>query len=256
MGLLNGRKPTPESSYDPIAGLYHRMWANWYWPAARAALEEIFFLRIPAGARILDLCCGSGHVTRELIDRGFRVVGIDSSAALIKLARRDNPSGDFRVQDARCLQLESHLEAILSTFDSLNHILTLKDLERVFAEAFHVLLPGGLFVFDMNLEQAYGLDLRQWIVDDSETELGMVRGTFDPGTKLAKTELIWFTQQDKKNGLWKQYRSTVEQRCYTEAEILAGLKAAGFRDVEITPATQAGVNVDLGYGRIFVSARA
>jgi SAM-dependent methyltransferase len=232
------------------------MWANWYWPAARAALEHIFFSKIPAGTSILDLCCGSGHVTRELINRGFRVVGIDSSAMLIELARRDNPRGDFRAQDARCLQLDRRFGAVLSTFDSLNHILTREDLERVFAEVFRILLPGGLFVFDMNLEEAYGMDLRQWIVDISDTEVGMIRGTFDPGTKLATTELIWFIRRDEKSDLWKRHHATVRQRCYPEAEIVNGMRAAGFGEIEIMPATRAGVNVDLGYGRIFVSARA
>src|SRR4051794_22373065 len=89
------------SSYDPIAGMYHKLWADWYLPAALPALELLFFSKVPQGSRVLDVCCGSGHVTRELIRRGYAVTAVDASAELIALAKRDWPGVDWRVQDAR-----------------------------------------------------------------------------------------------------------------------------------------------------------
>jgi len=90
-----------ESPYDAVAGMYHALWNHLYLPAAMPALERLLFSRVPAGGRVLDLCCGSGHVTRELVGRGYRVTGVDSSAGLIALATRDLPGVDFQVQDAR-----------------------------------------------------------------------------------------------------------------------------------------------------------
>src|SRR5579875_3088746 len=110
------------SSYDEIAEMYHALWADFYLPAALPALEKLFFERVPGGARVLDVCCGSGHVTEELVRRGYRVTGIDSSSELIALARTAVPGAEFRVQDARNIQLEEPCDAALSTFDSLNHL--------------------------------------------------------------------------------------------------------------------------------------
>src|ERR1700728_153608 len=84
------------SSYDDIADMYHSLWANWYLPAALPALEKLFFSQLCSGGRVLDLCCGSGHVTRELVERGYAVTGVDASAALIAIARRELPQVDFR----------------------------------------------------------------------------------------------------------------------------------------------------------------
>lgn len=242
------------SSYDEIAGMYHALWADWYLPAAMPALEKLFFANIPKGTTVLDLCCGSGHVTKELVKRGYRVTGVDSSSELIALAVKDLPGVDLRIQDAAALQLEGRYRAALSTFDSLNHILTLEDLRKVFGGVRHVLEQGGLFVFDMNLEEAYSLDLREWSVDIKEQSVGMVRGKYDPTEKRAFTELIWFVKAAEEN-LWRQRRSIVEQRCYPLTDILLSLSEAGFESVEATPARNAGVTSDLGFGRVFFVAR-
>lgn len=53
----------------------------------RAWLEK-FVRTIPRGGQILDLGCGGGEpVDRFLIDRGYRLTGVDIAPAMIKLAR-------------------------------------------------------------------------------------------------------------------------------------------------------------------------
>ncbi len=243
------------SSYDDIAGLYHALWADWYLPAAMPALEKLFFSQVPTGARVLDLCCGSGHVTKELVRRGYNVTGIDSSAVLIALARRDLPDVDLRIEDARSFELEGRYDAALSTFDSLNHILTIDELGDVFVQTHRALASCGLFVFDMNLEEAYLTDLEDWTVNVTGESIGLVRGSYNRLTQTARTEIIWFRATGNDN-LWQKHRSVVEQRCYTQAEILLALQEAGFRNIEAIPARQAGVASDLGHGRIFLVAHA
>lgn len=243
------------SSYDNIAGMYDAFWADWYLPAALPALEQLFFSKVSHGSRVLDLCCGSGHVTKELVARGYAVTGVDLSPALIEKARQALPGTEFLVQDARELRLEPGYDAVISTFDSLNHILTAEDLRKVFVRVRQHLVTGGLFVFDMNGEQAYFIDLRQWIGTVGENSVGLVRGTYDTATKTALTELIWFEKKEEP-GVWTRKESVVEQRCYPQAEIVTALLESGFKNVEAIAAADAGVTSDLGFGRIFYVARA
>ncbi len=149
--------------------------------------------------------------------------------------------------------LEQPYDAILSTFDSLNHILTLEDLARVFLESRRVLRPFGFFTFDMNLEEAYTADLREWAVTVSGKSVGLVRGRYDPVTRNAETELIWFTDtgQDR---LWRQRHSIVKERCYSQAEVLNALRDAGFTSIEAISARDAGVTSEIGFGRIYFVA--
>jgi SAM-dependent methyltransferase len=242
------------SSYDDVATMYHALWANSYLPAALPALERLFFCHLPTSAHVLDVCCGSGHVTAELVKRGYTVTGVDSSAELIQIARRDLPRVEFAVQDVRHLDLKGPFHAALSTFDSLNHILSLEDLHAVFSGVYEVLKPGGLFVFDMNLEEAYSLDLHNWTVNVRHNAVGLSRGIYDPVTHTAHTELIWFTQNGSED-CWQRRQSIVEERCYEKQDILQALQFAAFRNIEVYSAEQLAVDKEFGFGRYFFSAR-
>ncbi|TJZ45325.1 class I SAM-dependent methyltransferase [Streptomyces piniterrae] len=64
--------------------------------AAGAWLAE----SLPAGSRVLDLGCGTGVPTaRQLSDAGHRVVGVDFSPSMIKLARDNVPAAEFHRLD-------------------------------------------------------------------------------------------------------------------------------------------------------------
>jgi SAM-dependent methyltransferase len=219
------------------------------------ALERLFFSRVPSGAAVLDLCCGSGHVTKELVARGYQVAGVDVSASLIEHARESLPDVPFFVQDARELTFRDDFDAILSTFDSLNHILSLEDLQCAFAGARRALRAAGVFVFDMNLEEAYSADLHSWAVTVDDTNVTLVRGAYNRELHLGETELIWFEQADAAENVWHQHRSVVKERCYPEQDILAALGEAGFGEVTTTSAVDAGMSAQLGFGRWFFTAR-
>jgi trans-aconitate methyltransferase len=51
--------------------------------------------------QILDLGCGTGHLTAEIADRAESVVGIDAAAEMVAQAREQYPDLDFRQADAR-----------------------------------------------------------------------------------------------------------------------------------------------------------
>jgi SAM-dependent methyltransferase len=233
--------------------MYDRLWRDWYLPAALPAFQRFFFDQVPPGAKVLDVCCGSGHVTGELVERGYRVTGVDVSPALIELARKNVPGAGFVVQDVRSFQVPVLFDAAISTFDALNHLLSIEDLQSAFAAIVLALKPGGLFFFDMNLEEAYSLDLRHWNATVEEDSVSLVRGTFDPLSKLAETELVWFTRTGDET--WERRTSVIRERCYSQSQILQAVNNAGFSAAQAIPARDAGVSADLGFGRVFFSAR-
>ncbi len=212
------------------------------------------FARLSPNASVLDVCCGSGHVTAELVKHGYDITGVDSSKALIEIARRDLPQVEFFVQDVRHLNVPGPFDAAISTFDSLNHILSLEDLQAVFSGVYSALKPGGLFVFDMNLEEAYSLDLHQWLVNIRHDAVGLSRGMYDPVTHTAHTELIWFTQTASKD-CWQRRQSIVEERCYEKPDIVQALQFSRFRNIEAHSAEELAVDKEFGFGRYFFSAR-
>jgi ubiquinone/menaquinone biosynthesis C-methylase UbiE len=104
-----------------------------------------------AGARVLDVGCGTGVLSRALAGRasGGSVLGIDAAPALLARARelsRDAPGLRFVEGDARALPLEDASADAVFLDSTLSHV---PGPERAVAEAFRVLRPGGvLAVFD------------------------------------------------------------------------------------------------------------
>lgn len=238
------------AAYDPIAEFYHHAWDNWYLPAVRPALENLFFSSVAPPARILDVCCGSGHVTGELVARGYDVTGIDISSRLIALAQRELPTAVFLVKDVREFSLPTTFEGAICTFDSLNHLLTLRELTSALSSIRRCLVEGAVFVFDMNLEEAYKQDLTQWTRYIRDGRIGFVRGFYSPETRRAETELMWFVP-DAAEDVYRKHEAKVEQQCYSREEISEALRQAGFSNIEMYTALEAGMMNELGFGRVF-----
>jgi ubiquinone/menaquinone biosynthesis C-methylase UbiE len=52
------------TAYDRFAWVYDRYWAGDFATRVLPVLERLLLASLPAGARILDLCCGTGQLAR------------------------------------------------------------------------------------------------------------------------------------------------------------------------------------------------
>lgn len=141
------------TDYDRLASVYDRHWA-FFAEGIVPVLDRLVLGDLPDGSHVIDLCCGTGRLARMLTDR-FEVSGIDGSSRMIDIAKRNAPEARFIIADAREFALDGQAAAVVSTFDSLNHVMSIGDLTDVFLRVRAVLEPGGSFVFDMNMENGY-----------------------------------------------------------------------------------------------------
>ena len=66
------------------------------------------------GELILDLGCGTGHLTKTIAESGARVIGIDSSPHMIEMAHATYPELEFLIADARNFSFTDPFDAIFS----------------------------------------------------------------------------------------------------------------------------------------------
>lgn len=101
---------------------------------------------------VLDLGCGSGVWARMLTQAGYDVLGIDSSARMIELARKRTRVARFRVGSFHKLSLPP-CDAVTSLGECLNYRFDttggVSDLKRLFRRVYTALRPGGVFIFDI-----------------------------------------------------------------------------------------------------------
>jgi trans-aconitate methyltransferase len=139
----------PESGKEWDAALYEAK-HSFVWERGAELLE---LLAPQAGERILDLGCGTGHLTAKIAESGAHVVGVDSSPEMIAEAKRNYPELEFIVADARDFQFEKPFDAVFSNA-MLHWIL---EPERVVQSVGEALVTGGRFVAELggqgNIEQ-------------------------------------------------------------------------------------------------------
>jgi len=95
-----------------------------------------------SGERILDIGCGTGHLTAQIAESGARVVGVDRSDEMVKAARKAYPNLQFEVTDAREMPYHNDFDAVFSNA-TLHWI---REPERVIRSVQNALRPGGRFV--------------------------------------------------------------------------------------------------------------
>ena len=94
------------------------------------------------GERILDLGCGTGHLTKRIAESGAGIVGIDKSSAMIEEARRLYPHLRFEIADGTDYHFDEPFDAVFSNAA----IHWMKDQAAVARSIFQSLKPGGRFV--------------------------------------------------------------------------------------------------------------
>ena len=112
---------------------------------ARSAEEFVERLDIPAGARVLDLACGTGNTAIPLARRGAQVTGVDIAPNLLAQARERAAAEGLKITfeegDAEELSYsDASFDAVVSMFGAMfapQHELVAKECARV-------LKPGGL----------------------------------------------------------------------------------------------------------------
>jgi SAM-dependent methyltransferase len=101
---------------------------------------------------VVDLGCGSGILARSLMSRGYDVLGVDASAAMLAIARRVAPRARFVHGSAEAVPLP-RCRAIVATGEALSYLGRHRSpdalLRRHVRRAARALEPGGIFVFDV-----------------------------------------------------------------------------------------------------------
>ncbi|HXY01914.1 MAG TPA: methyltransferase domain-containing protein [Candidatus Limnocylindrales bacterium] len=112
---------------------------SFVWKMAAGLLE---LLDAKPGERILDIGCGTGHLTAQIAATGAQVTGIDRSAEMIEQARAAHPAIHFEVADARDMTFPEPFDAVFS--NATLHWIT--EPERAVTAIASALRSGGRFV--------------------------------------------------------------------------------------------------------------
>ncbi|MGQ9782600.1 MAG: class I SAM-dependent DNA methyltransferase [Armatimonadota bacterium] len=181
---------------------------------------------------VLDLACGTGNVSELLADRGYAVVGVDISPEMIEVARTKSGRVEYYMQDISELNLDNRqFELAICLFDSLNYITDPVRLAACFERVGAHLVPGGLFIFDVNTVYA----LEHGFFDQANLAFGSYpryvwTSQYDHRTHICQVDMLFEVMED---GHVKQFKEVHYQRGYSLEELTRWLVEAGFEVLEI-----------------------
>ncbi|MFQ6043821.1 MAG: class I SAM-dependent methyltransferase, partial [Candidatus Poribacteria bacterium] len=126
-------------------------------PDEAKTAEEVRFiidaLELPAGARILDVCCGYGRHALQLARRGFFVVGLDYSREYLRRASVAALKNALPVRfvraDMRAIPFMGQFDAVLSLLTSIGFFERESEDEGVFVQMAQAAKPQAKLFIDV-----------------------------------------------------------------------------------------------------------
>jgi trans-aconitate methyltransferase len=116
---------------------------------------------------ILDIGCGTGHLTAQIAARGANAIGLDASESMLEIARSTYPDITFLHADASDFEVSQQVDAIFSNA-ALHWIL---DADGCVASMSRALRAGGRFVIEMGGQG--NIDQIMSALMDSVAEIGI-----------------------------------------------------------------------------------
>ena len=246
------------SSYSFLAGCYDQLTYDVDYAAWADYIEKHFQKRPLPGRTVLDLACGTGSLTRELALRGYELIGVDQSPEMLAEAAEKNRGVSpiepiFLCQPMEKLDLYGTIDACVCCLDSVNYVTRPQKLQKAFERVHLFLMPGGLFLFDVNTpEKLAGLD-GQVFLDETEDAYCVWRAEFSRRSHICSYFMDIF-RLDQATGQWERGEELHQERAYGLEELAAMLERAGFRDIK----TSGGLTMrpqKAGEPRVFFTAR-
>jgi SAM-dependent methyltransferase len=136
--------------YDRIAGIYD--------PWSRSVTEDVEFYvehALAVEGPVVELAVGTGRIAIPVARAGRRVIGVDSSPAMLAVARAAAREAgvkdllDLRVGDLREPPVPERVDLVICPFRSLLHMRTEDEKLLALRAARNLLVDGGAFVFDV-----------------------------------------------------------------------------------------------------------
>lgn len=211
-----------------------------------SAYIDYLVKHIPSQSAVLDLGCGTGNVSIELALRGYDVTGLDVSCEMLTEARykseKQKTNVFYTCQDMTSFSCPVRYDAVVSSFDCLNYILTKDKLFSALSRVYSSLSQNGVFLFDMNSPYKFeNIYADNTFVIEEEGIFCVWENEFNKNTGKCNFYINIFVQENEK---YTRYYEKQTEKSYPLKTVLKLIKEAGFSSVEVYSDFNGGKVVD------------
>lgn len=222
---------------------------------ARAPAEVRAVLRLLGlrrGARVLDMPCGHGRHSLELLRRGLRVTAVDRARRYIAAARRAGRAFGKRARwvcaDMREFAADSEFDGVVNLWTSFGYFEDPADDERVARNFVGSLKPGGRLVMDLMGKEVLARVFKAENIRAHDSGLILIERA-RVVRDWTRVESTWIVVRGG-----RRRELAFSLRLYSAAELRALLERVGFEDVRALGSLE-GTPYDHEAKRLVVVAR-
>ncbi|MBQ5824496.1 MAG: class I SAM-dependent methyltransferase [Clostridia bacterium] len=224
------------SGYSFFSSVYDTLTENVNYAARADYIADLLADNGIKGGILLDLACGTGTLSIEMADKGFEVIGVDSSADMLSVAMNNAYESEknilFLCQQMQQLDLYGTINAAICTLDSINHLTDPADVQKTFDKVSLFTEPGGIFIFDINTVYKHREVLADnTFVYDTDDVYCVWQNSLDKETDTVQIDLDIFEQLE--DGVYERMQESFCERAYPLPLIKEMLYKAGFETVTV-----------------------
>ncbi len=222
------------SCYHALASYYDRLTADVDYSRFADRYEQAF--REDGGSfhLLLDLCCGTGSLSRVMSERGYELISVDASEEMLMDAREKCADLSlpplFLQQDVSELDLYGTVDAAFCSLEGINY-LSPEDAALLLARLKHFIRPGGLLMFDLRSPDYLAALDGDTFVDEDDDFLCLWRADYDTELRALVYGMDIFSREGR---LWKRSREEHIEYAHSVEQLSALLAANSFGRPTVT----------------------
>lgn len=187
------------------------------------------------GGILLDLGCGTGSMSFEMADRGFDVIGIDSSIGMLNAAQQKMFEKGKQIlllnQNMQEIDLYGTVDCAVCVLDGINHLDNSDDIIKTFKKVSLFMNKGGAFAFDVNTIYKHKNILADNVfVYEPEGVFCAWQNSYNSDDNSVDISLDFFEEED---GVYYRSSESFTEKAYELDDIKLWLEEAGFEVIGI-----------------------
>lgn len=184
---------------------------------------------------LLDLGCGTGSVSVKMAEKGFDVIGVDSSIGMLNAAQQKMfESGKHMLllnQKMQEIDLYGTVDCAICVLDGINHLDSAEDVRKTFEKVSLFMNSGGAFAFDVNtIHKHKNVLADNAFVFEPDGLFCVWQNNYNSSDNSVEISLDFFEEED---GVYYRTGESFSERAYELDEIKKWLEDSGFEVVGI-----------------------
>ena len=184
---------------------------------------------------LLDLGCGTGSMSLAMAERGFDVIGVDSSVGMLNAAQQKMFASGKQMlllnQSMEEIDLYGTVDCAICVLDGINHLKNEKAVKATFQKVSLFMNKGGAFAFDVNTLYKHKFVLADNVfVYEPDGVYCVWQNNFNEDDASVDITLDFFEEED---GVYYRSGESFTERAYELNDIKAWLEDADFEVIGI-----------------------